>query len=94
MGVPENALRVEKESGNTLDNLREAKKIMGDEKWKSALLVSDPWHLKRARRMATDLGLEVYVSATPSSKFKSMKAKSKFLFEEFLLYHSYLLTGK
>lgn len=94
MGVPKNALRVEKESGNTIDNLREAKKIMGDEKWKSALLVSDPWHLKRARRMATDLGLEVYVSATPSSKFKSLKAKSKFLFEEFLLYHSYILTGK
>ncbi|MDB4438398.1 YdcF family protein [bacterium] len=93
-GVPGSALRVEKESGNTIDNLREAKKIMADEQWESALLVSDPWHLKRARRMATDLDLKVYVSATPSSKFKSLKTKSKFLFDEFLLYHSYLLTGK
>ena len=94
MGVPEDALRVERESGNTVDNLREAKKIMKREKWNSALLVSDPWHLKRARRMASDLDLRVYVSATPSSLFKSTKTKSKFLFEEFLLYHSYLLTGK
>lgn len=93
-GVPESALRVEKESGNTIDNLREAKKIMADEQWESALLVSDPWHLKRARRMATDLDLKVYVSGTPSSKFKSLKTKSKFLFAEFFLYHSYLLTGK
>ena len=93
-GVPESALRVEKESRNTIDNLREAKKIMADEQWESALLVSDPWHLKRARCMATDLDLKVYVSGTPSSKFKSLKTKSKFLFDEFLLYHSYLLTGK
>jgi uncharacterized SAM-binding protein YcdF (DUF218 family) len=94
MGVPEDALRVETESGNTIDNLREAKKIMKEERWNSALLVSDPWHLKRARRMASDLDLRVYVSATPSSRFKSTKTKSKFLLEEFLLYHSYLLTGK
>ncbi len=94
MGVPEDALRVETESGNTIDNLREAKKIMKEEQWNSALLVSDPWHLKRARRMASDLDLRVYVSATPSSRFKSTKTKSKFLFEEFLLYHSYLLTEK
>lgn len=94
MGIPKGDLRVEKESSNTLDNLREAKKIMNQEDWKSALLVSDPWHLKRARRMADDLELTVFVSATPSSKFKSLKAKSKFLFEEFLLYHNYLFTGK
>lgn len=94
MGIPETALRVEKESNNTIDNLREAKKVMKSEQWKSALLVSDPWHLKRARRMANDLDLTVYVSATTSSKFKSLKAKSKFLLGEFLLYHSYLFTGK
>lgn len=94
MGIPETALRVEKESSNTIDNLREAKKIMSSEQWNSALLVSDPWHLKRARRMANDLDLTVYVSATTSSKFKSLKAKSKFLLGEFLLYHSYLFTGK
>lgn len=94
MGVPRNQIRMERKSLNTVDNLREAKKIMSHEGWQSALLVSDPWHLKRARRMATDLDLKVFVSATPSSKFQSVGAKSKFLFGEFLLYHYYLVTGK
>jgi uncharacterized SAM-binding protein YcdF (DUF218 family) len=93
-GVPREKIRVERESLNTIDNLREAREIMTDEGWRTALLVSDPWHLKRARRMASDLGLEVYVTATPSSRFQSFGARSKFLFEEFILYHTYLLTGK
>ncbi|MDB4265476.1 YdcF family protein [bacterium] len=93
-GVPRDRIYAELESLNTMDNLKEAKKIMSAEGFKNALLVSDPWHLKRARRMAHDLGLQVYVSATPSSRFKSFGAKTKFMFGEFALYHHYLVTGK
>lgn len=93
-GIPREKIRVERKSLNTIDNLREARDIMKDEGWQTALLVSDPWHLKRARRMASDLGLEVYVTATPSSRFQSFGARTKFLFEEFILYHTYLITGK
>ncbi len=93
-GIPREALHAELESLNTVDNLKEAKKIMVAQNLQSALLVSDPWHLKRARRMAHDLDLKVYVSATTSSRFKSLQAKSKFLLGEFALYHSYLVTGK
>ncbi len=93
-GVPESAIRLENESLNTIENIKEAKIILKKENWKNALLVSDPWHLKRARRMAKDLDMEVYVSATKSSRFQSFRAKAKFLFGEFLLYHSYLLTGE
>ena len=93
-GVPKADIREERESVNTIENIREAKNIMSEEGWKTALLVSDPWHLKRARRMANDLDLKVYISATPSSRFQSMGAKTKFLFGEFVLYHCYLVTGK
>lgn len=93
-GVPKSDIREERKSGNTIENIREARYIMSQDGWESALLVSDPWHLKRARRMATDLNLTVYVAPTPSSKFESFGAKSKFLFGEFLLYHYYLVTGK
>lgn len=93
-GVPRDKIRVEIESMSTVANLRKAKEIMEKEDWNSALLVSDPWHLKRARRMATDLDLTVYPSATPSSRFVSTGAKAEFLFKEFYLYHSYLITGK
>lgn len=93
-GIPRENIRVERESLNTIDNLREAQTIMKDEGWVTALLISDPWHLKRARRMASDIDLKVYVSATPSSRFQSFGARSKFLFGEFALYHCYLLTGR
>ncbi len=93
-GIPREVIFAENESLNTLDNLKEAQEIMSQRGFKKALLVSDPWHLKRARRMAADLDLEVYVSATPSSRFKSVGAKSRFLIGELALYHYYLLTGK
>lgn len=93
-GVPREVIHAEFASLNTVDNIKEAKKIMASEKFSDALIISDPWHLKRARRMATDLDLEVYVSGTPSSRFRSLGAKSKFLFGEFALYHCYLITGK
>ena len=93
-GVPASAIRVESESTKTSENLSEAKKILEKEGWKTALLVSDPWHLKRARRMATDLDIKVYASATKSTRFKSTEAKAKFLFQEFYMYHYYLVTGE
>lgn len=93
-GIPASAIRAERESLSTIDNLKKAREIMDEEKWQDAILVSDPWHLKRARRMADDLGIEVYVSATRSSRFRSFASRAKFLLGEFLLYHHYLLTGE
>ena len=93
-GVPRSKIRVEDESVSTVANLKEAKEIMDAEGWKTALLVSDPWHLKRARRMASDLNIAVFPSGTPSSRFESTGARAKFLLKEFYLYHYYLLTGE
>lgn len=93
-GVPREKIRAETVSVSTVANLKKAKEIMDAEGWSEALLVSDPWHLKRARRMASDLGLKVFPSGTPSSRFESTGARAKFLFKEFYLYHYYLLTGE
>lgn len=93
-GVPRDKIEVEPRSRNTIENLREARAIMAEEGWDSALLVSDPWHLKRARRMAHDLEMTVYVAGTPSTRFQSLEARTKFLFGEFIRYHSYLFTGE
>jgi len=93
-GVPRDKIRAETESLSTVANLKKAKEIMVAEDWETALLVSDPWHLKRARRMAGNLDITVYPSGTPSSRFESTEARAKFLFKEFYLYHYYLLTGK
>jgi uncharacterized SAM-binding protein YcdF (DUF218 family) len=49
---------------NTLQSL-EALKVEYDAKgWKTAVLVTDPWHELRARRMASDLGIKAATSPT------------------------------
>lgn len=93
-GIPEEHIFAETKSINTVENLQEAKLIMAEKGFENALIVSDPWHLKRARRMASDLDLHVYNSATTTTRFKTFGSKTKFLFTEFALYHSYLVTGK
>ena len=93
-GVPRHAIRIETDSQTTQENVQEAKKIMESEKWETALLVSDPWHLKRCRKMARDLDLKVFTSATKSTRYHSFGARSQFLLREFVMYHGYLFSGK
>jgi uncharacterized SAM-binding protein YcdF (DUF218 family) len=40
---------------------------MDQNELRTAFLVSDPWHNLRIRRMARDLGIQAYVSATGAS---------------------------
>ena len=93
-GVPRHDIRIETHSQTTRENLIEAQKIIELEGWSNALLVSDPWHMKRCRKMARDLNLVVYPSATQSTKYESFSARSSFLFREFIMYHGYLFIRK
>jgi len=49
---------------DTLQSLRALDRVMEDRGWSSVVLVTDPWHSLRSRRMAQDLGLEVHTSPT------------------------------
>ena len=93
-GIPESALHIEKTSATTIENLEEAQKIMQENGWKNALLVSDPWHLKRALSMANGTDIKAKPSATQTSVFKSFRSRGNFVFKEFLLYHQYLVLGR
>jgi uncharacterized SAM-binding protein YcdF (DUF218 family) len=61
-GIPESALVLEDQSHSTEENLANAKALMAARGWKTALLVSAPYHLLRAEIIAQDLGLSVYGS--------------------------------
>jgi uncharacterized SAM-binding protein YcdF (DUF218 family) len=50
---------------NTLQSLKALKVEFGKRGWRSAVLVTDPWHSLRSRRMVSDLGL---VAATSPSR--------------------------
>ncbi|NNM28753.1 MAG: YdcF family protein [Akkermansiaceae bacterium] len=92
-GLPESALLMETRSKTTWENLREAKPILEENGWKSALIVSDPWHLKRAVAMARHLGIEAHPAGTPTTRFRSLKARAGFLVREVWYYHEFLFFG-
>jgi len=56
-GVPAEALFLDDTSTTTVENLRHARAIMDAHGWRSALVVSDPFHLPRAGLIARDLGI-------------------------------------
>lgn len=58
-GIPSGRLVVAPVGASTLASLRAAAESMRANDLQSALLVSDPYHMKRALRMASDLGLRV-----------------------------------
>jgi uncharacterized SAM-binding protein YcdF (DUF218 family) len=83
----------EDHSRSTVDNLIEAKKLMGSDRLTTAIIVSDPLHLKRASIIARNLNIEAVTSPTPTSRYRSFKAQLKFLLREVYFYHYYLFTG-
>lgn len=49
---------------NTLDSMRAVDELYEDQGWRSAVIVTDPWHSLRARTMARDLGIDAETSPT------------------------------
>jgi uncharacterized SAM-binding protein YcdF (DUF218 family) len=63
-GLPAEHVFADPVGTDTLQSLQAAAAFMGRHGMRSAFLVSDPWHNLRIRRMASDLGITAYVSAT------------------------------
>lgn len=92
-GVPGSAIHIETVSRTTLGNLQEAGRVMQREGLTSAILVSDPLHLKRAAMIAADLGIAAVTSPTPTSRFRSWHSRLTFLARETYFYHRYTYFG-
>ena len=89
-GVPFAAMLVDIESRNTWQNLDHARRLMAVNGIRSALLVSDPLHMRRSMAIAIDLGIQAGPAPTPSSRFQSWTTRGKFLWRETWLYIDYL----
>lgn len=88
-GIPADAIFVEVKSTITQENISEAKAIMDAEGFQSALIVSDPLHMKRAMVMADDYGINGFSSPTPTSMYRTWRTKLPFLFRETFFYVGY-----
>ncbi|MBP3387965.1 MAG: YdcF family protein, partial [Clostridia bacterium] len=67
--------------------------IMDNNSFNTAILVSDPLHMKRAMRMAGDYGIDALTSPTPTSMYRTPKTKLPFLLREEFFYIGYLIVS-
>lgn len=89
-GLPENKIFIEEQSVITQQNLEYAAAILQKQNISSALIVSDPLHMKRAMLLANDyLPAQAYSSPTGTSKYTSFGAKAEFLAREVFFYIGY-----
>ena len=66
-GVPAEAIVVEREAGSTAQSVAAVAEIMRRMNLKSAIVVSDGYHIFRVKKMLESSGLQVYGSPRPSA---------------------------
>ena len=89
MGIPETAIFIEENSHITEENMENAKRIMDAQHLQTALIVSDPLHMKRAMLMAKDYGITAYSSPTKTTMYQTVKTKLPFLAREIFMFIGY-----
>jgi uncharacterized SAM-binding protein YcdF (DUF218 family) len=94
-GVPEGVILLENEGRTTRESLQAVSRILKDRGMKSAILVSDPFHMLRLWILSRRFGFTAYTSPTKTSPIspnrearwrymlgESVKAPMTFLFED------------
>ena len=89
LGIPETAILLEERSTITQENLEFAKEIMESKDLSTAILVSDPLHMKRSMMMAKDYKIEAFSSPTPTTRYQTTRTKLSFLARETFFYVGY-----
>jgi uncharacterized SAM-binding protein YcdF (DUF218 family) len=80
---------------NTLQSLEALRVEFRKQGWKTAVLVTDPWHELRARRMATDLGIQAASSPTRAGPAVRDRATDiRYVARETAAYLYYRLFGE
>lgn len=84
-----------KEGRDTLQSLQVAARVMQEQGWDTAVLVTDPWHALRSRRMATDLGIDAASSPTRSGpSVRTRGTQARYIMRETAAYLYYRVVGR
>jgi uncharacterized SAM-binding protein YcdF (DUF218 family) len=93
-GVPDDALLPVKEGVDTLESMRAVSAEFGSRGWRTAVLVTDPWHAMRAERMAEDAGMDATSSPTRQGPAVQTRATQfRYILRETAAYLLYRATG-
>ena len=89
LGVSAEAILLEEQSTISQENLEFAKEIMENKNLSTAILVSDPLHMKRSMMMAKDYEIAAVSSPTPTTRYQTWRSKLPFLARETFFYVGY-----
>jgi uncharacterized SAM-binding protein YcdF (DUF218 family) len=92
-GLPSSAVVAVETGGDTLTSLRAVAAVAREHGWRSAVIVSDPWHSLRARTMARDAGLSARTSPTRSGPVvQTRQTQARYILRETAAMLYYRLT--
>jgi uncharacterized SAM-binding protein YcdF (DUF218 family) len=92
-GIPPTAVVAIGEGRDTLESLRAVARRARVAGWRTAVIVSDPWHSLRSRTMADDLGLATWTSPTRSGPIVATRAiQARYIVRESAALLHYRLT--
>jgi uncharacterized SAM-binding protein YcdF (DUF218 family) len=94
-GVPAKSLLAVPEGVDTLESMRDVAAVFRQHGWQKAVLVTDPWHVMRAQRMADDAGIEAASSPTRQGPaVQTRTTQFKYIMRETAAYLVYRVTGR
>ena len=90
-GVPAEAILIETHSTSTYQNLAYAREIAAENDLKTFLVVSTPYHMRRAIALAHDLDMDAHPSPTRTIRWISWYTQTRAYVREVVGYMAYLL---
>lgn len=75
-GVPDSAILMENEGRTTRESLAAVAAIMRKRQMRTAILVSDPFHMLRLRILSTQYGVDAYTSPTKTSPISANRGQA------------------
>ena len=93
-GVPQQALLAVPEGVDTLQSMKDVAAVFRQRGWHSAVLVTDPWHVMRAEKMADDSGIDA--ASSPTRQGPAVQTRTTqflYIMRETAAYLLYRLTG-
>jgi len=92
-GIDEGHIITEQGSGTTHDSIQAVAMMMQAKAWKSALVVSDGFHLFRVKKMFEDEGIVAFTSPAPLSPIESAAApRFWYTLREVFMFSAYRLV--
>ena len=77
-GVPDSALVLDETATSTQTSIAAAAREARARQWDTVLVVTEPFHTLRARRMARDAGLDAYASPAPNGSIQRIERLRRF----------------